>query len=66
MDKTQGIIIALLIIAILFSVLSILINFSVSDINIPKAKVAGKVSSIDSGSGAINLVVEKNNAGGNK
>ncbi|MBS3064746.1 MAG: hypothetical protein J4472_02945 [DPANN group archaeon] len=66
MDKTQGIIVALLIIAILFSVISVIINLSVSNINIPKAKTAGQVSSIDAGNGGINLVVERNNAGSEK
>lgn len=66
MDKTQSIIVALLIIAILFSVISIIINFSVSNINIPKAKVAGHASSIDAGNSGISLIVEKSNARGGK
>jgi len=66
MDKAQSIIVALLIIAILFSVISVIINLNVSNIDLPKVKVVGRASSIDAGNGGIGLVVEENNIGSGK
>ena len=58
MDKTQKIIVVLLIISILFSAVSIVINLSVSNISIDN-KTSGSV--LDRGDrGSVSLFVEEN------
>ena len=60
MDKTQKLIVALLIVAILFSVASIFVSFSVST----KYLVPAKGSGYDNGRGQVSLFVEGSGTGG--
>ncbi len=62
MDKTQKIIVVLLIVAILFSVVSVIISLSVNNVRFPEIKVAQPRP--NSASGEIGLFIEGNNAGG--
>jgi uncharacterized membrane protein YqiK len=55
-DKTQRIITLLLIIAILFSVFSIVISYNAAKIEIPNGSVSGKV--IDESGGGVKFYVE--------
>ena len=61
-DRKNKIIIILFILAIVFSVLSIIINISVSQINVPSS-AAKKIDSNNGGD--ISFIVEANEAGGN-
>lgn len=61
MDKTHKIIIALLIIAILFFVISIIINFSISNLTLPKQSTG---SPGDAGSVKLYVEESKNVRGG--
>ncbi len=67
MDKTQRIIIVLLILAMVFSAVSIYIGFSALNIRLPNASRGGSGGE-NSGFGGVSLVVEGNNApsGGNR
>jgi hypothetical protein len=58
MDDTQKIIVALLVLAIMFSVLSLSFSFNALDKNIPGSSVSGDVVE-SSGSMEISLTVEK-------
>ena len=60
MDKTQKTIIALLILAMLFSGVSIFTSISILKVNIPKPDFTGEVVGEGSGSGVIGLVVKTN------
>jgi len=62
MERTQKIIVLLLIIAILFSIFSIIIAINTSNISIPKGKVSAQVVNGE-GNGGVKLVVENNPSG---
>ena len=62
MDKTQKIIVVLLIVAILFSVVSIIISLSVSNVKFPEIKPVQPKS--NSASAEIGFFIEGNNEGG--
>ena len=61
MEKIHKIIITLLILAILFSIFSVIINLSISNISVLKYKADNKISK--RGAGEINFYVEENNLG---
>ncbi len=60
MDKTQKIVLALLILAILFSAISAFVSFQVLNLNVPYGKTSGNV--VGAGSGTIDFVVETSEA----
>ena len=62
MDKTK-VIVVLLILAIVFSIMSIIISFSVSNISLP-GKSVNLRSSTSGAAGNVVFVVEGNRAGG--
>ena len=62
MERTQKIIIMLLIVAILFSVFSIIIALNTTNISVPKGRVNAQAVSGE-GSGGVRLIVERNPSG---
>ena len=63
MEKTQKIIVALLILAIVFSVISIIVSMGALNVRAPEsAKATGY--SVDNTQGQVRLVVERNNLEG--
>ena len=62
MDKTQKIVVVLLIVAILFSAVSIIISLSVNNAKFPEIKPVQPRS--NSASAEIGFFIESNNAGG--
>ena len=60
MEKNQKVIVFLLILAILFSLLSIFISFSVSKIDLgSRSGVSGQASASGGGAGGVTLFVEE-------
>lgn len=71
MDKNQKIVMVLLIVAIVFSVISIIISVGIANIDLsplqkPSYNYIYKLHDKDTGSGTIGLIVEKPAAGGGK
>ena len=66
-DRSKKLIIALLILAILFSVVSLVISFGVSNFDIPEFRrpASGQVIG-GSGEGGLNFVVESSSGGANE
>jgi len=62
MERTQKIIVLLLIIAILFSVFSIIIAINTSNVSIPKGNINAQAIGGE-GSGGIRLIVEGTGGG---
>jgi len=62
MDKSKRVIVVLLVLAILFSVASIYISVSVSNLNLPRGGVSG--NAVGNSGGGISLVVESSNSRG--
>ncbi len=56
MDRTQTIVVALLIIAILFSAVSVFVSINATNFKIPQKQVTGQV--VSGGSGGVGLAIE--------
>ena len=63
MERANKIIVLLLVLAILFSIVSIAINLFAANITVPEVKTT---ASAVSNNGGVSLVIEGNNAGGNE
>jgi uncharacterized membrane protein len=61
MERSNKIIVVLLVLAILFAVVSIAINLFAANITIPEIKTTGQVVS---GGSSVNIIIEGNNVGG--
>ncbi len=56
MDRTQTIVVALLIIAILFSAVSVFVSINATNFKIPQKQVTGQV--VSGGNGGVGLAIE--------
>ena len=61
MDRTQTIVVALLIIAILFSAVSVFVSINAANFKIPQKQVTGQVAG--GGSGGVEFSVERSDLG---